>query len=430
MHILLVADGRSPITIRWIQGLLALEHQVTLVSTYPCPDVAGVMAQHVLPVAFGAMGGSQAGALVGTRAASSTSNRRWLVSRARKVFLAGRYWLGPLTLPAYGRALRKILADARPDLVHALRIPYEGMLAAAAEPEVPLVVSVWGNDLTLHAPATPAMRNWTFRTLRRANGLLADAARDLRLAHSWGFAADRPGLVVPGNGGVDLSEIDRVQTTQMDTFANLLPAGVPLVVNPRGLRPAYVRTDIFFQSIPLVLQHRPDVYFVCPSMEGQSEAQAWVRRLNLEKNVRLLPYLRQAQLWELFGRADASVSISTHDGTPNTLLEAMACGCFPVVGDLEALREWITPGVNGMLVEANKPQGVAEALLLALNQPDLRKQAAEVNRRLVLERAEIQGVRARLRDFYAQFEGDNPPDRQEPPPEEKAVRRPFRIIGR
>lgn len=425
MHILLVADGRSPITTRWIQGLLALEHQITLVSTYPCPEMPGVIGQHVLPVAFAAMGGSQAGA----RAAGGTASRRWLVSRARNIFQAGRYWLGPLTLPAYARSLRTILISSKPDLVHALRIPYEGMLAAAAEPEVPLVVSVWGNDLTLHAPTTPGMRSWTRRTLRRANGLLADAGRDLRLARIWDFAADRPALVVPGNGGIDLSELDQVQSAHIDTFANLLPAGVPLVVNPRGLRPAYVRSDVFFQAIPLVLQHRPEVYFVCPSMEGQSEALSWVRRLNLEKNVRLLPYLRQAQLWELFQRAEVSVSISTHDGTPNTLLEAMACGCFPVVGDLEALREWITPGMNGMLVEPTKPQGVAEALLLALEQPGLRAQAAEINRRLVRERAEIQGVRARLRDFYAQFEGEVRPEAAELPAK-KTVRRPFRFIGR
>ena len=423
MHILLVADGRSPIAQRWIRGMLALEHRVTLVSTYPCPQIDGVAAQYVLPVAFAEMGGSQAGG----RAGGGTAARRWLVSRARKIFLTGRYWLGPLTLPAYARELRKILAAAQPDLVHALRIPYEGMLAAAAEPEVPLVVSVWGNDLTLHAPTTPAMRSWTGRTLRRANGILADAARDLRLARDWGFSPDRPGLVVPGNGGIDLAEIDQVLASQMDTFVNLLPAGVPLVVNPRGLRPAYVRSDVFFQAIPMVLQHRPEVFFVCPTMEGQSEAQAWVSRLKLEKNVRLLPYLRQPQLWELFQRTEVSVSISTHDGTPNTLLEAMACGCFPVVGDLEALREWITPGVNGLLVEPNKPQGVAEALLLALNQSGLRVQAAEINRRLVQERAEIHGVRARLRDFYAQFEGEAQPDQ---PLEKKGIRRPFRLRRR
>ena len=33
-----------------------------------------------------------------------------------------------------------------------------------------------------------------------------------------------------------------------------------------------------------------------------------------------------------------------HDGTPNTLLEGMACGCLPVAGDLDSIREWLKPG--------------------------------------------------------------------------------------
>lgn len=407
MHILLIADGRSPTTRRWIQSVLALQHRVTLVSTYPCQAVPGVAGQHVVPVAFAGMGGNQVGgggrAQLDARSQPGRSPLRALVSSARLLFLAGRYWLGPLTLQRYAPVLERIVAQVKPDLVHALRIPYEGMLAASAQLEVPLVVTIWGNDLTLHAPTTPLMRSWTTRTLRRANGLLADASRDLRLGRQWGYAADRPALVAPGNGGIDLAELDKVCTNRMDTFANLLPAGVPLVVNPRGLRPAYVRNDIFFQSIPLVLQHRPEVYFVCPSMEGQSEALGWVKRLNLAKNVRLLPYLPQTHLWELFQRAEITASISTHDGTPNTLLEAMVCGCFPVVGDLEALREWITPGVNGLLVEPNKPQAVAEALLLALDQPALRTRAAVINRERVRERAEVGIVRENLRQFYEEI---------------------------
>jgi glycosyltransferase involved in cell wall biosynthesis len=275
------------------------------------------------------------------------------------------------------------------------------MLAAAAEPEVPLVVTIWGNDLTLHAPATSAMRFWTRRTLQRANGLLADTRRDLRLASQWGFVEGRPQEVIPGNGGIDLAEMGRVHSSHTGTFANVLPAGVPLVVNPRGLRPAYVRNDVFFQAIPLVYQHRKDVVFVCTSMQGQPEALQWMQRLNLNNNqVRLLPYLPQSQMWELFQRAEISASISTHDGTPNTLLEAMASACFPVVGDLEALREWIIPGVNGLVVEPSKPQAVAEALLLALDHPELRARAAEINQSLVAERAEVGAIRARLAEFY------------------------------
>jgi hypothetical protein len=45
----------------------------------------------------------------------------------------------------------KLAAEIKPDIVHALRIPFEGMLATAAQLPIPLAVTIWGNDLTLHA---------------------------------------------------------------------------------------------------------------------------------------------------------------------------------------------------------------------------------------------------------------------------------------
>ena len=79
----------------------------------------------------------------------------------------------------------------------------------------------------------------------------------------------------------------------------------------------------------------------------------------------------------------------------------MACGCFPVAGDLDSLREWITPGENGLLVDPADPQALAEAILRALREPDLRRRAAERNRALVLERAEYETVMAQAERFYA-----------------------------
>ena len=61
MHILLVADGRSPITSRWISGLLRLKHRVTLVSSFPCKPLEGVEETIVLPVAFSGLAGWQPG---------------------------------------------------------------------------------------------------------------------------------------------------------------------------------------------------------------------------------------------------------------------------------------------------------------------------------------------------------------------------------
>jgi len=405
MHILLVADGRSPITRRWVGALVALQHQVSLVSTFPCDEVAGVADLHVLPVAFAGLGGSQ----VGVPGGATPGRSRQLVSRFRPVFMSGRYFLGPLTLPFYARRFRRLVDEIKPDLVHALRIPFEGMLAAQTPASIPLAVSIWGNDLTYHANGSPWMKAYTLRTLRRADGLLADARRDIRLGQLWGFLPEKPALVVPGGAGIDLAEMHRLRAKFVESFADLLPAGVPLVVNPRGFRPGSVRNDIFFQAIPLVLERKPKAFFVCTGMAGQPEALRWVQQLKLDGHIRLLPYLPQPQLWDLFVRANTFVSVSAHDGTPNSFLEGIACGCFPIVGDIESLREWVTPGLNGFLVESDKPQALADALVVALDNPELLAGAAEKNLQLISQRAEAGMVRAQIEIFYQRLVGQAPP---------------------
>jgi glycosyltransferase involved in cell wall biosynthesis len=401
MHILLVADGRSPITRRWIGALTALQHQVSLVSTFSCGAIPGVSALHVLPVAFAGMGGSQ----VGTVERASPGRSRQVVSRFRPFFLLGRYYLGPLSVSFYARRFRRLVDEIKPDLVHALRIPFEGMLASQAPDSIPLAVTIWGNDLTYHSQGSPCMKAYTLRTLRRADGLLADARRDIRLGQLWGFLPERPSLVVPGGAGIDLVEMHRLRAKFAESFADLLPAGVPMVVNPRGFRPGSVRNDVFFQAIPLVLERKPKAFFVCTGMAGQPEALRWVQQLKLDGHIRLLPYLPQPQLWDLFVRANIFVSVSAHDGTPNSFLEGIACGCFPIVGDIESLREWVTPGINGFLVEPDKPQALADALVVALDKPDLLASASEKNLQLIRQRAEAGLVRAQIEIFYQRLVG-------------------------
>jgi len=94
------------------------------------------------------------------------------------------------------------------------------------------------------------------------------------------------------------------------------------------------------------------------------------------------------------------VSPSVHDGTPNSLLEGMACGCFPVAGDLEPIREWITQGQNGLLVNPNDPVSIAEGILLALEREDLRREAAGLNGEIIASRAEYGKNMARADEFY------------------------------
>ncbi|WP_299026862.1 glycosyltransferase family 4 protein [uncultured Thermanaerothrix sp.] len=393
MHLMLIADGRSPITRAWLRMLRPLGWRLTLVSTYPCSAPAEVEHFEVLPVAFGAAGG------VSPTGQGRAAFRKHLRQPLQRL----RYWLGPLTLGVYAPRLRQLVHRLQPEVIHALRIPYEGMLATYAPPEAPLVLSIWGNDLTLHARGSPWMARLTRRALRRAAALMTDCRRDRDLAYWWGFDSGKPSLVVPGNGGLDLERLPTLRTRLGEPWATRLEGDeARWVLNPRGIR-QYVLSDVFFQVIPLVRERLPEVRFLCPGMAGQPQAETWVRRLRLDETVVLLPTLPQGQLWDLFARAPVMISLATHDGTPNTLLEAMAWGCFPVLGDLQSLREWVTPGVNGLLVDWRRPQSIAEALVLALEMPDLRQHAAEINRALIRERAEVNQVRRQMQEFFPQF---------------------------
>jgi glycosyltransferase involved in cell wall biosynthesis len=94
------------------------------------------------------------------------------------------------------------------------------------------------------------------------------------------------------------------------------------------------------------------------------------------------------------------VSISSHDGTPNTLLEAMACGCFPVLGDIESIREWITPGENGLLVDFRSPQATADAIIRGLKDNKLLKKAKALNMRILREKVDVRVVCERIGNYY------------------------------
>ncbi len=386
MRILFVADGHSPIAINWIEYFVKRGDEVHLASTFPCEPALNLASLNFIPVGF-----SQ------TRSNSSPEGG-WL-KRGASVRLKTvlRQWFAPLTLARATQQMQALIDHVQPDLVHAMRIPFEGMLAANSlqnNPDMPFLVSVWGNDFTLHAKATPLLRTYTYRVLARANGLHTDCKRDLHLALKWGYPERGPFLVVPGNGGIKL-EIFHIPDGS-------LPGREQRVINPRGFR-AYVRNDVFFRSIPWVLADLAETEFICPDMKGHPEALRWIAKLSLEGSVKLLPKLKQEEIAEAFRQTAVSVSPSTHDGTPNTLLEAMACGCFPVAGDLESIREWITPGVNGLLIDPNDPQDLAAGIVNALLNDELRREAAEFNRRLIQERADYQWVMKRVVEFYQGF---------------------------
>src|ERR1041384_7961950 len=248
MRILFVADGRSPIAQNWIRYFAEHDEDIYLASTFVCSVDFPLKGLEIIPVAFSAL--KKASQAPGT-ASARTLGLRTII----------RQWFGPLTIRRSAERLRGYIERVQPDLVHAMRIPYEGMLAADAYTGAPFIVSSWGNDFTLHAPSTRLMRHYTNWTMQVADALHADCQRDIRFAREWGFRENKPDLVAPGNGGI-----------RTDIFYPPVKAvDEPIVINPRGFRP-YVRNDVFFKAIPLVLEKQPNTKFIFALMAGESQA--------------------------------------------------------------------------------------------------------------------------------------------------------------
>jgi glycosyltransferase involved in cell wall biosynthesis len=61
--------------------------------------------------------------------------------------------------------------------------------------------------------------------------------------------------------------------------------------------------------------------------------------------------LSHEEMREFYNNIDVLVVASTHEGEPLTLLEAMACGCYPVCVNVGVVPELINDYSNGIIVQ-------------------------------------------------------------------------------
>ena len=375
MRVLLVADMRSPITWGWVNAVRSAGVVVLGTDGLPWPE-------HRPPGANSEA--SRGGVKQRLRSfAGATPKRLRATGRVRQV-------AGPLLASIKGRRIRRAVKRSKPDVVHALRIPCEAMAAlAACPPAVPLAVSIWGNDLTLQASESYLTRRATRRVLARTDLLFADCQRDIDLAGTYGLRPATPTAVLPGGGGIDLARAAEQDRTLASHLRDLAGPGRRLVVNARGCR-SYVRNEILLEALSLLasdLDPRVRVVFV------DSAHDVALRRAielhPLRSKVTVIGKRSPEEVFSLFRLAEVSVSITDHDGTPNSLLEAMAAGAIPVCGDLPSIREWIEPGRNGFLAPFNDPPAVADVLRLALGLSGAERNAIKTeNDRIIATRAE------------------------------------------
>jgi glycosyltransferase involved in cell wall biosynthesis len=398
-----VADLRSSIARGWISYFAERGHEVHVLSTYPCrAEGLRDVEVHLLT------GDAERGSFW---AARKVGWSRYLDPATTAGRMAG--WLHDnVAQPAKAWRLaaraRRLVEAIRPELLHSLRIPIEGEVGSGLGMS-PHVVSAWGNDFTLYADRSVVHAAWTRRVLTRCEGFLADARADIQRARRYGLREKVPTAVLPGAGGVRRElfhpaagspPVPSAEMARIDAWL----AGRRMVLNPRGFR-RYVRNDLYFEAVRRIHERHGDVAFVGVGLRGWKPIEEQVRGLGLERCTYLTSSLATEEMAALYQRAEVSVSPTVHDGTPNTLLEAMACGCVPVCGDLPSIREWIAPGENGLLCRLEGPEALTQAMEQALEDRELGERARARNPEIIRERADYGTSMARAEQFYGALLG-------------------------
>ena len=190
-------------------------------------------------------------------------------------------------------------------------------------------------------------------------------------------------------GGIDLQKFTDFARNSGSPHHVPTQSNHRIVINARGLR-EYVRNDTLLRALAILapeIDSRVRIVFV--GVARDKDLGTKIARHPLAEEIIVTDERSPAEMAYLFHRAEVSVSITDHDGTPNSLLEAMAAGAVPVCGDLPSIREWIKPGRNGFLADPSDPYEVSSALRTALNLPAAdREVIMNENKRIVAARAE------------------------------------------
>jgi len=274
--------------------------------------------------------------------------------------------------------LRRIVRDIDPDILNAHFLSSYGFLGALVRPPgCPFVISLHGSDVLL-IPRRSLLHKWAARfALSRANLIVSVAKHMTRVVRSM-IDQDRPILTV--QYGVN-TDIFRPAYDSSERG--------PICLSTRRLVPM-ANIDTILAAARIIFEGDYPFKFIFAGTGHQStELQQNAAEWSTGRQVRFTGQLDRDRMAEALREAAIYVSMTSSDGMSLSLLEAMACGAFPVVSDIPANREWIRSGENGYLVPLGDPVLLADRLLQAWDDKELRRSAARSNWQLVQQKGEF-----------------------------------------
>lgn len=153
----------------------------------------------------------------------------------------------------------------------------------------------------------------------------------------------------------------------------------------------------YAQAAEIIKQKHPNVEFNLvgwidenPSAITQQELDQWVTK----KTVKYWGKLSDVR--PAIAESSVYVLPSYREGTPRTVLEAMAMGRAIITTDAPGCRETVTDGHNGFLVDVKSVESLVKAMEKLILQPELITQMGSRSREIALHKYDVHQVNAHM----------------------------------
>lgn len=272
--------------------------------------------------------------------------------------------------------IRRLIKKIKPDILHAHYATSYGITGALSGFH-PYVVTALGSDVLISP-----FQNKLYKTLlkfvfRKADWITAMSDPMKEIMISLGAHKDKISTVI---FGIDLDVFnDNNRSVSKDAFT---------LISTRNFEDVY-NIDLLVQAIALVKDQIPQLkVHLIGGGSKEHPIRSQIEELDLNDVVQIHGRLPQPQIADLLRESHVFVSVSSSDGNNISLNEAMACGCFNVVSDIPANRQWITDGVNGFFTRSITPEEIAKSILLAYTSYNaLIEGGNNLSQRIIKERA-------------------------------------------
>lgn len=285
------------------------------------------------------------------------------------------------------RRLQKIYQEIQPDLVHhyTVKAVLYGTAAARLCGIKAVVNSVTGLPYIIVSPKKGilkrmarwvAMRWYGWAVSGKRNATILQNQDDLELLSSFAPKVTKNAIVTNGSG-VDL---ERFAEKPKSSRFSQKPANVLFVGR-------FLKEKGVFELMDAVREMRgqnvPFEMHLCGDFDHGNRSSATVDDLIQWKEEGLVDWSgRLDDVREKLDAADMVVLPSYREGTPRSLLEAMAVGRPLVTTDVPGCRNVVQDSVNGFLVESHNPTMLAEALIKLIEDEGLREKMGQASREM------------------------------------------------